>query len=108
MEYTDIDAQDKFFRQSLHANTPFTDGISYDWSYPADAPVSYARNAEGMISLRKEVASQQSLEQQAVWFRIDNQSKVRTSFGGVDDINQPISCKLQLAIAPEKDADTSH
>ena len=105
MEYTDIDAQDKFFRQSLHANTPFTDGISYDWSYPADAPVSYARNAEGMISLRKEVASQQSLEQQAVWFRINNQSKVRTTFGGVDDQNQPISCRLQLAIAPEKDAE---
>ncbi|SQI32113.1 Uncharacterised protein [Serratia plymuthica] len=104
IEYTDIDAQDKFFRQSLHANTPFTDGISYDWSYPAGAPVSYARNADGMITLRKEVASQQSLEQQSVWFRVGKQSKVRTTFGGVDDLNQPISCKLQLSIAPEKEA----
>ncbi|MEX0633619.1 hypothetical protein M8494_22590 [Serratia ureilytica] len=33
-EYTDIDAQDKFFRQSRSANTPFTDDISYDWSLP--------------------------------------------------------------------------
>ncbi|MEX5714858.1 hypothetical protein IC615_08980 [Serratia ureilytica] len=102
MEYTDIDAQDKFFRQSRSANTPFTDGISYDWSYPSGAPVSYGRSAEGMITIRKEIASQQSLEQQAIWFRINRQSKIRTCFGGVDDQNQPISCKIQLSIAPEK------
>lgn len=93
MEYTDIDAQDKFFRQSRSANTPFTDGISYDWSYPSGTPVSYGRSAEGMITIRKEIASQQSLEQQAIWFRINRQSKIRTCFGGVDDQNQPISCK---------------
>ena len=104
MEYTDIDAQDKFFRQSRSANTPFTDGISYDWSYPSGAPVSYGRSAEGMITIRKEIASQQSLEQQAIWFRINRQSKIRTCFGGVDDQNQPISCKIQLSIAPEKNA----
>ncbi|MEW7002060.1 hypothetical protein M5585_27365 [Serratia ureilytica] len=102
MEYTDIDAQDKFFRQSRSANTPFTDGISYDWSYPSGEPVSYGRSAEGMITIRKEIASQQSLEQQAIWFRINRQSKIRTCFGGVDDQNQPISCKIQLSIAPEK------
>ena len=34
----DIDMFDKFFRKSTYATIPFTDGISYDYSYPNEAP----------------------------------------------------------------------
>ncbi|MGK7530354.1 hypothetical protein, partial [Salmonella enterica] len=43
-EYTYIDAKDKFFRRSKLAETPFTDGISYDYKYPSTVEVAYSRD----------------------------------------------------------------
>lgn len=48
-EYTTIDSADRFFRQSVDANTPFTDGISYDYTYPGDQPLQYIRDESGYI-----------------------------------------------------------
>ncbi|WP_366536685.1 hypothetical protein, partial [Salmonella enterica] len=79
-EYTYIDAKDKFFRRSKLAETPFTDGISYDYKYPSTVEVAYSRDENGDIVFRSEKAVQNFMEQQAVRFRINSQSKLRVTY----------------------------
>ncbi|MGP5481321.1 hypothetical protein, partial [Pseudomonas helleri] len=73
-EYTQIDSSDRFFRQSRTELTPYTDGISYQFSYPSDADPVISRDSMGYITVDCDEAAQVSLEQQAVWFRISKDS----------------------------------
>lgn len=83
-EYADIDELDRFFRQTTTASTPYTEGISYGWWYPSESnePV-ITRDENGYIVINKDSTGSMSLEQQAVWYSVDQQSIVRTTFGGV-------------------------
>ncbi|VVO66050.1 hypothetical protein PS903_01030 [Pseudomonas fluorescens] len=101
-EYTQIDSVDKFFRQSVEATTPFTDGISYDFVYPDTAQVTYGRDTGGFITANCSEAGTVSLEQQSVWFRITKDSLVRTSYGGVDSANGPLAAKVEVTISQDK------
>lgn len=101
-EYTYIDATDKFFRQSKTANTPFTDGISYSFSFPEDAKIIYGRNADGYMTINSSQSSQHFMEQQAVWFRVDKEAKLRVSYGGMGISGELLGCKVMLDVSPEK------
>ncbi|WP_286694967.1 hypothetical protein [Spongiibacter sp. UBA1325] len=101
-EYTLIDSQDKFFRQSTFANTPFTDGISYDYTYPGDAEVSYIRNAAGYVEATLSRDGDLTLEQQSIFFRVDSTSLCRTTFGGLDTNGAPLSAEVVLTIGDTK------
>lgn len=102
LEYTMIDSADRFFRRSTVATTPFTDGISYDFTYPSGIPVRYSRTVEGNIHIAVSEAAQVSLEQQSVWFRVNKQSKIRTTFGGVGSSGAPLTAKIQLQMSLTK------
>lgn len=104
-EYTYIDATDKFFRRSKLAETPFTDGISYDYNYPSTGTVEYSRNADGDIVFKSAEALQHFMEQQAIRFRINTNSKLRVTYGGVCDNGDALACKVMVDINPVK-ADT--
>ena len=96
-EYTYIDTVDKFFRQSTGSTTPFTDGISYSFSYPGTAKIEYGRDEAGYITIDAAESCQHFLEQQSVRFRVTKDSKLRTTYGG-----QGIGCKAYLDITPLK------
>ncbi|HHS7556225.1 TPA: phage tail protein [Salmonella enterica] len=104
-EYTYIDATDKFFRRSKLAETPFTDGISYDYNYPSTGTVDYSRNEDGDIVFKSAEALQHFMEQQAIRFRINTNSKLRVTYGGVCDNGDALACKVMVDINPVK-ADT--
>lgn len=101
-EYTLIDSTDKFFRASTSASTPFTDGISYDFTYPYGVGVTYTRTVEGNIHADVGEAAQLSFEQQSVWFRVNQASRIRTTFGGLGKSGTPVSAKIQLVISLDK------
>lgn len=102
MEYTDIDSSDMFFRQDTTAETPFTDGISYYFTYPSDTPIVYDRDAEGYITCDAKVPVLLSMEQQAVWFRMNQNSKIRTTYGGVGRDGSPMTAALRFIINLDK------
>ncbi len=101
-EYTQIDTTDKFFRQSTAATTPYTDGISYSFRYPNTVTATYGRDEDGCITIETDGAVQESLEQQAVAFRISSESVVRTAFGGIDAALGPLSAEVIVWISPTK------
>lgn len=101
-EYTYIDATDKFFRQSQAASTPFTDGISYDFTYPNTTQIEYGRDGSGYITISANQESQHFMEQQSVWFRIDTNSKLRATYGGIGDAGALVGCKVMLDVSPTK------
>lgn len=100
--YSEIDLYDRFFRKSTNDKSPFTDGISYDYFYPGEQEASYSRDAEGYIVIDQSAAAQTTLEQQAVWFRISKDSKVRTQFGGVDNAGNPLRARIRLTLSQQK------
>lgn len=102
MDYSDIDRFDKFFRKSTMAAIPFTDGISYDYTYPSDATPVYGRDSQGYITIRQNVAAQTTLEQQAIWFRVDQNSKLRVQFSGVDDAGNGLLFRPELSLSKSK------
>lgn len=102
-EYTYIDSQDKFFRQSVVANTPFTDGISYDFSYPNTAVIEYGRDAAGYITVDVDRSAQHYMEQQSVWFRVDHNAKIRATYGGIGGTGELVSMKVMLDVSPTKE-----
>lgn len=103
LEYTRIDSSDMFFRQSTDASTPFTDGISYDFIYPSDTAVTYGRDDQGLITVDCQGAAQVSLEQQAVWFRMDQGSRIRSTVGGQGKGGtDPLKTSVQMRISLEK------
>lgn len=101
-EYTFIDSTDKYFRQSKAASTPFTDGISYDFTYPNTTIIEYGRDANGYITISANAESQHFMEQQSVWFRIDNNSKLRATYGGLGDSGALLGCRVMLDVSAEK------
>lgn len=116
-EYTYIDQRDKFFRKTKDASTPFTDGISYDFSYPEELVAAYGRDEDGYITIDVDGAGQHFLEQQAVWFRVNADegsvsdqmplSHVRVQYGGSGTSGAALGCKVLLDLQPEKgDSDT--
>ncbi len=104
-EYTYIDASDKFFRRSKLAETPFTDAIAYDFDYPDTVKVAYGRDTNGDITIHAPEAVQHFMEQQAVRFRINTDSKLRVTYGGSCVNGDPIYCRVMVDINPVK-ADT--
>lgn len=103
-EYTFIDSTNKFFRRDMTANTPFTEGISYDYSYPA-TEIIYNRDKEGYIQAIPKAPTKMTLEQKSVVFRVNTDSKVRTNYGGYDDNGDPIQAEVKLGIADIKTDD---
>lgn len=101
-EYTYIDSTDKYFRQSKAATTPFTDGISYDFTYPNTTQIEYGRDANGYITIAANAESQHFLEQQSVWFRVDQNAKLRTVYGGLGNAGALVGCKVMLDVSPTK------
>lgn len=102
IEYTSIDSTDKFFRRSNKSTTPFTDGISYDFSYPSNTQITYERDIDGYIRFVTNRGCQHFLEQQTVWFRVDNNSSIRVTYGGRGDTNEIVGCKIMLDISKTK------
>lgn len=101
-EYAQIDAQDKYFRQSVYATTPYTDGIGYSFTYPDTVEVIYGRDEDGYITMASNAAAQEAMEQQAIWFRVDQGSKVLVTYGGVGATGTSVSAKLQILMSQVK------
>ena len=101
-EYVLIDAEDKYFRQSTQATIPFTDGISYDFTYPSETTVKYSRDAQGYIVAHVMEEADLSLEQQTIWYRVTRNTKIRTTFGGVDIDGNPVIGRIRMVIGVNK------
>jgi len=99
LEYVEIDRTDKFFRKSKHSSTPFTDGISYDFSYPSGVTTVYGRDADGYITIQKPQAVKHSMEQQAIAFAVDTTASIRTTWGGVTTGGAPLSAEVLLGVS---------
>ena len=102
MEYTSIDSADMFFRRSIDSSTPFTDGISYYFTYPSGLTPDYSRDAEGYIIASLQEAATLAMEQQAVWFRINQQSLIRSTYGGLGRDGSHISASARMVMNIEK------
>lgn len=100
--YTDIDRYDQFFRKSAAVSTPWTDGISYGYSYPSTAVPTFGRDADGYITVRQEQAAQQTLEQQAIWMRVSSFSTLHVELGGVADDASALRVRCRLQLSPTK------
>ena len=100
--YGDIDARDKFFRQSTIVTTPFTDGISYEYFYPSTAIAEFGRNSLGYITIKQLESAQSTLEQQAIWFRLNTSSSLVVDYGGVCVDGKPLSFKPVLELSKTK------
>ena len=110
-EYLSIDSLDKFFRQSEDAGTPFSDGISYDYTYPSTMVIEYDRDASGYIGAycydpgTPNTGGKLTMEQKSIRFRINSESICRTTFGGIDEDDGPISAQVYLEISSVKEGD---
>lgn len=101
--YSDIDLYDKFFRQSNSDVTPFTDGISYDYTYPSEGVnIVYGRDSGGFITISSDAASQHTIEQQAIWFRVSKDSKLRVQYGGKANDGTSIGARATLELSNVK------
>ncbi len=103
--YADIDRFDQFFRRSTAASTPWTDGISYDYAYPSSAVPEFGRDASGLITIRQAQAAQQTLEQQAIWMRVNTASQLHIELGGCGDSGTPLRVRCKLQLSPVKAED---
>lgn len=101
-EYTLIDSQDRFFRKAPEAESPYTDGISYDFIYPDTDEYRYGRDIDGYITIACDIAAALSLEQQAVWFRLNQQSGFRTTFGGLGATGMPVEGRVEVLMSLDK------
>lgn len=107
MDYSNIDMYDKFFRQSTYDQSPWTDGISYDYSYPSDAVVTYGRDATGYITIALDKAAQHTMEQQSVAYQIDDAATIHVNVGGVDTAGAPLNVKVTMELADSKTSTTT-
>lgn len=105
--YAEIDSKDKFFRKSVNDNTPFTDGISYDYTYPSEVEPVYTRDEEGYINIqiKEPTGAQVTIEQQAIWFRAGQNSKLRVQYGGVASDGSALEARAVLRLNSVKDSD---
>lgn len=104
-DYASIDSKDKFFRQSTAATTPFTDGISYDYTYPNTVVPVYTRDTQGYINIALNAAADHTIEQQAVWFRLAPASQIMSTVGGVCDNGDRVSHRVEVQISADKNPD---
>lgn len=107
LEYADIDSRDRFFRQEVGSDTPFTDGISYDFTYPSTAKAAFVRDENGYIDVTLTEAAQHSMEQQTVWFKTDQGSKIRTTFCGKDNFNGKLNPSVTIRIGKDLETGTT-
>lgn len=107
-EYSEVDATDKFFRKSTNADTPFTDGIGYDYVYPGEAQVKMIRDSEGYVDVSVDRGGSHTMEQQAVWFKVNADSKVRTEFSGRDETGGNLTATVVVKCARSKEEDESN
>jgi len=112
--YSDIDLYDRFFRRTKNATTPWTDGISYDWTYPNDREVNYGRDENGYITVNVPVSSDDedtgvtvSMEQQSIWFRVNKDSILSMDLGGAETNGTPLTFTSSMHLSPEKNEDTT-
>lgn len=106
-KYSDIDMTDRFFRQTRESTTPWTDGISYDWTYPSGANVTYGRDEEGYITVTTDSDTKVTIEAQSIWFKLDENSELVINVGGVDEDGGKITFTPTLTTSPEKSEDKS-
>ena len=106
-EYKDIDAGDVYFRQTTDATTPFTDGISYDYSYPSVMDYTLGRDSDGYITIDTNESGDVTMEQQSVKYEVDSDSSCVTNFGGVGITGEKVSCLIQLYISSTDDEEIS-
>lgn len=104
MEYVFVDANDKFFRQVVGNSSPDTDGISYNYTYPSGVDIKYDRDENGYIRMRSEEANgvKITMEQNAIWFYVDNDSVLRVTYKGVDDAGRAMGATAVLILSPDK------
>jgi len=101
-EYTFIDTYDCFFRKTEEGDSVDTDGISYEFIYPDTANVTYSRTNKGYIQIVTDVSAQVALEQQAVIYKVKNDSKVRTTVGGTDTSNLALTAEIRVTFGQAK------
>ncbi|QYW02284.1 tail protein [Stenotrophomonas phage Philippe] len=105
--YADIDRFDMFFRRSTVATSPFTDGISYSYTYPSDAEAIFTRDATGLIEIDQPISAQTTMEQQSIWFRVDTDSVLKLELGGITKASgSPINWRPVVTLATEKKEDS--
>lgn len=104
LDYSNIDRYDKFFRQSKYDQTPWTDGISYDYGYPSARVVTYSRDADGYIVAHIDRAAQHTMEQQSVTYEIDDAAEIHVNVGGLDVNGKPLTVKVTMELADSKTA----
>lgn len=100
-EYTTIDQQDMYFRQSSWGDNPFSDGISYWYSYPAEVEPKFSRDEAGYITVHADAASQQTIEQNSIWDAVDEQSTITTTIGGKSEEGK-VQAKVIIKVGPDK------
>ncbi|CCI88425.2 Tail protein I [Yersinia phage phiR8-01] len=101
-EYLTIDQEDRFFRQSTWGDDPFSDGISYWYSYPSTVVPEFSRDRAGYITIRANAASQQTIEQNSVWEWVDEASVITTTVGAVADDDSDMAATIIVGVGPEK------
>ena len=106
MEYMQIDREDRFFRRTRKGDTPFTDGISYDFQYPSNAVVTYTRDratgGQGILSIHVDREAKHQLEQQAVVFSANPSVYIHTEWGGIDSIGSPLGAEVLIGVSTQK------
>ncbi|WP_299262883.1 phage tail protein [uncultured Psychrosphaera sp.] len=96
-EYTLIDSTDRFFRKDAAARTPFTDGISYDYTYPSTEP-EFSRDEDGYILATLAGGEDVTLEQKAIKFRITKDSLCQVVWGGVTSTGTSLKADIEMDI----------
>ena len=104
LDYSNIDRYDKFFRKSTYDQSPWTDGISYDYGYPSSRVVTYSRDAEGYIVAHVDRAAQHTMEQQSVAYEIDDAAEIHVNVGGLDINGKPLTVTVAMKLADSKTA----
>lgn len=105
LEYTDIDRNDRFLRKTLGTETPFTDGIVYDYTYVPSGDqvnITYGRTDQGYISIRTDKGCKHTLEQKAINFKVDTDSELYIEYGGGTEEN-PIEWTLNIELSDTRD-----
>ncbi len=98
-EYSDIDAINKFFRKTIYATTPWTDGISYDYAYPSDTYRIYTRDSDGNIDISVGNGSL-TIEQQSINYKVDSNSICEINTGALgQSVPVTVIATLQLALS---------
>lgn len=102
-EYVKIDQEDKYFRKSKTNGDPFSDGISYWYSYPSSVVPQFSRDAAGYINMRANAESQQTLEQNSIWTKAYEDTVMTSTVGVVPDVaNARTSVTVIASVGPEK------